>query len=78
MYVVVKYVSENRGTENAFCFNVFTVDFEFKYLQVHRGHSFSTFVKFHEKLTLLIPDLHMYVCGEGLRNVSFRNILETH
>ena len=34
----------------------------------NRDHSFCTYVKLSEKLTLLIPDMHTY---QGLRNVWF-------
>ena len=36
-----------------------------------RGHPFSTYAKFSEKLAFLSPDTQMYVCVSGGRNVSF-------
>ena len=36
-----------------------------------KKESFSTFAKFSEKLTFLIPYTHTYVCVSGVRNISF-------
>ena len=40
-------------------------------LKAIRGHSFSTYVKFSEKLTFLPPDVYMHVCVTGVRNAGF-------
>ena len=47
-----------------------------KKLNKKSDHSFSTHIKFPEKLTFLPPDLHTYVAYQWVKNVSFYEKLE--